>query len=219
MFNKLRGRVSSAHVIALAALFVALGGTAFAAATVGTKDIKDGAVTTNKIRNQAVTRQKLAQDAVVTKKIKNNAVSTDKIADQAVSTDKIADLAVTTGKLADQAVSTGKIADQAVTNGKLAAGAVTTDKIGNNQVRAANLGPTVIRGTSANITSGDAGLVIATCNGNETMLSGGGVWNNPLTGNKGLKASFPSGNAWVAIGQNQTATTQTFNAYITCLQT
>jgi len=36
MISKLRGRISSAHVIALAALFVALGGTAFAAARIGT---------------------------------------------------------------------------------------------------------------------------------------------------------------------------------------
>jgi len=41
MISKLRGRVSSAHVIALAALFVALGGTAFAASKIGTNDIKN----------------------------------------------------------------------------------------------------------------------------------------------------------------------------------
>lgn len=58
-------RISSAHVIAMIALFVALGGVAWGAATlpknsVGTKQLKNKAVTTKKIKNHAVTPQKLA---------------------------------------------------------------------------------------------------------------------------------------------------------------
>ena len=53
MISKLCGRVSSAHVIALAALFVALGGTAFAVATIGTSDIENGAVTNKKLKKLA----------------------------------------------------------------------------------------------------------------------------------------------------------------------
>jgi hypothetical protein len=68
-------------VIAVLALSLALGGTAFAAATIGTSDIKDGAVTT----------PKLADDAVKAPKIYNGAVSAPKIRDGAVRTKKIAD--------------------------------------------------------------------------------------------------------------------------------
>jgi hypothetical protein len=68
-------------VVAVLALSLALGGTAFAAATIGTSDIKDGAVTT----------PKLADDAVKAPKIYNGAVSAPKIRDGAVRTKKIAD--------------------------------------------------------------------------------------------------------------------------------
>jgi len=61
-------RISSAHVIAMIALFVALGGVAWAASlpknSVGTKQLKNKAVATKKIKNHAVTRQKLANNAV-----------------------------------------------------------------------------------------------------------------------------------------------------------
>jgi hypothetical protein len=110
MIGKLRGRVSSAHVIALAALFVALGGSAFAAATIGTQDIKNG----------AVTAKKLHKGAVIAKKIKNQAVKTKKIADGAVGNAKIHGAAVTHGKIAAQAVGTGNLIGNSVTAPKLA---------------------------------------------------------------------------------------------------
>jgi hypothetical protein len=65
MGNRRRFRPSPALVISLIALFVAMGGIGYAAATIGTSDIKNGAVTTKKLHN----------NAVATKKIKNNAVT------------------------------------------------------------------------------------------------------------------------------------------------
>lgn len=55
---------SPSMAVALMALFVALGGTSYAAATlaknsVGTKQLKNGAVTTKKIKNHAVTASKI----------------------------------------------------------------------------------------------------------------------------------------------------------------
>ncbi len=76
-----RGRFTSAHAIALLALFVALGGSALAVnkATVGSKDIKKNAVTTKKIKNAAVTTRKLADAAVTTTKLADDAVTSGKI--------------------------------------------------------------------------------------------------------------------------------------------
>jgi hypothetical protein len=50
------------NVVAYVALFLALGGVGYAAATIGTKDIKNGAVTKKKIHNRAVTKKKLAKN-------------------------------------------------------------------------------------------------------------------------------------------------------------
>ena len=59
MRSKLR-RPSHATVVAYVALFVALGGTGYAAATIGANDIKDDAVRTRHIKNGAVSLPKLA---------------------------------------------------------------------------------------------------------------------------------------------------------------
>jgi hypothetical protein len=67
-----RRHLSFANVTAALALFVALGGTSYAAIasippnSVGTKQLKDSAVTTAKIANGAVTKAKLAKGVVVT---------------------------------------------------------------------------------------------------------------------------------------------------------
>src|SRR5438067_3224100 len=100
-----RFRPSPAMVVAVVALFVALGGASYAATKIGTAQIKNGAVTAKKLHRSAVT----------TKKIKNRAVTELKIHAQAVGTTELADASVTSSKLADNSVQTGKIADAAVT--------------------------------------------------------------------------------------------------------
>jgi hypothetical protein len=54
-----RFRLSPAFPISLMALFVALGGIGYAAATVGTGDIKNGAVTSKKIKNGTIKKKDL----------------------------------------------------------------------------------------------------------------------------------------------------------------
>jgi hypothetical protein len=54
-----------ADVAATLALVLALGGTAYAAGTVGTSDLKDGAVTTVKLHRQAVNSAKISDESVV----------------------------------------------------------------------------------------------------------------------------------------------------------
>ncbi|MFZ0040003.1 MAG: hypothetical protein WAK93_01745 [Solirubrobacteraceae bacterium] len=77
-------RPSGATLIALVALFVALGGTSYAAFSlpknsVGSKQLKNNAVTTAKIKNGGVTTGKIKNGAVTTAKIKNGAVTAGKI--------------------------------------------------------------------------------------------------------------------------------------------
>jgi hypothetical protein len=85
-------RRSPATLVAMLALIAALsGGTAWAAATVGTADIKNKAVTTPKLDTEAVTTAKLAPRAVKPAKIAPGAVRTGKIFDDAVTSAKIRD--------------------------------------------------------------------------------------------------------------------------------
>jgi hypothetical protein len=81
----LRGAVSAYirnNAIGFMALFVALGGGAYATHShrVGSKDIRKGAVTTPKIKGQAVKAGKLAPNSVRTGKISDEAVTASKLA-------------------------------------------------------------------------------------------------------------------------------------------
>ncbi len=70
-----------ANVAATLALVVALGGTGYAAATIGTGDIKNNAVTSAKIKNKNVKATDLRGNSVNSAKIKNNTVKDQDVAD------------------------------------------------------------------------------------------------------------------------------------------
>jgi hypothetical protein len=229
MFSNLRGRITSAHVIALAALFVALGGTAFAAATIGTNDIKNGAVTKQKLHSKAVTTRKIAPQAVTTGKIADQAVTTDKIADQAVTTDKIADQAVTSGKIApdavdssmilDGSIQTGDLGDAQVANSKLADSSVTSAKIADAQVRAADLGALgTTSGPETAIANNTSSNMSVTCPAGSTIISGGGVYRGGTgNGNVTLRSSQKDGNGWNVVAYNESGASATYQVLAYCL--
>jgi hypothetical protein len=73
-----------ALVVSVIALFVALGGTGYAAfslpkSSVGAQHLKNGAVATKKLKNGVVTTSKLNNGAVITSKIKDHAVTRAKL--------------------------------------------------------------------------------------------------------------------------------------------
>ena len=77
MIRKLSTKISPASCLAMVALFVALGGGAYAAAgKIGTAEIKNGAVTKVKIKKEAVTGPKIKQDAVTGAKVKESTLGT-----------------------------------------------------------------------------------------------------------------------------------------------
>jgi hypothetical protein len=79
----IRRRITSAHLIALLALFVALGGSAYAL------HLGKNAVKTKNIKNRAVTEAKLADGAVSSAKLAEGAVSSAKIAPGAIGAGKV----------------------------------------------------------------------------------------------------------------------------------
>jgi hypothetical protein len=93
-----RRRPSPAALIALLALFVALGGSAYAVKlgknSVRTKNIRNGAVTEAKLGNGAVTEAKLGNGAVTEAKLGNGAVTKTKIAAGAVGAESVRDVVV-----------------------------------------------------------------------------------------------------------------------------
>jgi len=81
--------------LALLALFVALGGTSYAAVqlpanSVGTRQLKAGAVTGAKIRSDAVTSAKLGNDAVTESEIADGAVTSNEVRDHTLTLQDLA---------------------------------------------------------------------------------------------------------------------------------
>ncbi len=86
-------RINTSHVslgMSAVALFVALGGTAFAVSQIGTSQIKNGAVTSSKLHDKAVTNGKLGKNAVGNGKIANNAVTGSKVKDGSLTASDVA---------------------------------------------------------------------------------------------------------------------------------
>src|SRR5947209_17207252 len=101
---------SASLVISLAALFVALGGTAFAVSQVGTSQIKNGAVTAAKLHSAAVVRGKIKAGSVGSQQLADGAVTSLKLGPAAVGSSALAGNAVTSSKVTDGSLTAGDIA-------------------------------------------------------------------------------------------------------------
>jgi trimeric autotransporter adhesin len=146
--------LSFANAISCIALFVALSGAAYAAATtlgkksVKTQNLANGSVTTLKLRGGSVTNLKLRNGAVTGAKIANATIGSSQLAVGAVRSEQLGGGVVTSGKLKNGAVNGEKIANGAVGTEKLANGAVTNSKLGADSVTAGKIQNGAITGPS-----------------------------------------------------------------------
>jgi hypothetical protein len=191
---------SPAMGVALIALLVALSGTTYAAVRIGTKQIKDNAITSSKIRNGAVKNIDLARNSVVTAKIVAGAVTGLQIRDasignadlgnDSVSASKIRNGAVGNGELATDAVTTPKIRAGAIGNSDLADGAIGSSKIADGTILAADI-------KDGEVVKGNARMLATAV----TLPDGAG--QTPLLSAPGLGALRASCTAGVATTQWQ----------------
>jgi hypothetical protein len=133
MWQRLRTKLTYSNAIASIALFVALGGAAVAAGlpnnSVGTKQLKRGAVTAAKLKRGAVTSAKLAPKSVIAGKLGPSAVTPGNIGNGAVTTPKLATNSVIASTIKNGVVTANKLANEAVTAAKLGKGSVTAAKL------------------------------------------------------------------------------------------
>ncbi|HWN72223.1 MAG TPA: hypothetical protein VNN15_00280 [Solirubrobacterales bacterium] len=124
--NTLKRHLTVANVLSCIALFVALGGAAYAAVKIPVNGVKarniaPQAVTNAKIKTQAVTSGKIKDGGVNALDIGAGQVTSDKIATGAVTAKKIAKKAVTDRTLAEESVTTAKIGKEAIDASKISA--------------------------------------------------------------------------------------------------
>jgi hypothetical protein len=189
-------RLTYANVSATLAPFVALGGTGYAATTIGTSQIANNAITTPKIKNAAVTSPKLANNAVSSARIASNAVTGAKIASNAVSSAKIPGNAVSTAKIANAAVTTAKIANGAVTAEQIATGSLNASLFAAGQTPGINPAKiTVANSTPVGVAPNNPGAtVIATCPAGQKAIAGG--FNTGTNAIVDATGPTPDGTGW-----------------------
>jgi hypothetical protein len=138
-------------VVALIALFIALGGPATAARLIDGGSIRPNSITSSQIRNRTLRMSDLASSTVrglrqtprggvATRELAPRAVDASKLATGSVGTAALADKGVGADDLADGAVGPMQIAPAAVTSTKLAEGSVGSAAIADGSLRTRDIG-------------------------------------------------------------------------------
>lgn len=226
----LKRHLSVANVLSCIALFVALGGTAFAAVK-----LKPNQVKAVNIARQAVTNAKIKTQAVTSGKIKNGGVNAVDLGAGQVINSKLATGAVTNTKIAKEGVWNSNLAKKAVTESKLAAEAVTTGKLANEAVTSAKISASVwsqivknvqyVTETSVNDSETEKS-VTASCPAGKEAIAGGARINSPASVEVAINGSYPvvaSNNArtgWIASARETTAEAGNWQivAYAVCAE-
>ena len=133
-------RPSPATLIALAALFIALGGPAQAGRLIGSKQVKDrslktrdlskrtvrslratpnGSITAAKLGVDSVTTRALAPGSVLTGSVGDNSLTAADLASSSVAAEEVADNAVGQTEIRNNGVGATEIADQSIDGGEI----------------------------------------------------------------------------------------------------
>src|SRR3712207_4242029 len=72
-------KINSAHVIACIALFVALGGSSYAAVTISASQIADNSIPGSNIKSNSIPASKLRNNSITGRKLRNNTISRAKL--------------------------------------------------------------------------------------------------------------------------------------------
>lgn len=133
----LRRRPSAALVVALLAVFIAVGGPAQAARLIGSADVKNHSLKAEDLSRKAVkTLQRTPRRSVGEPQLRDGGVTTGKLRDGAVTPVKIAPSAVGSGQLAPEAVGTRELRAGAAGSAQIADGAVTGAKVADGSLDA-----------------------------------------------------------------------------------
>jgi hypothetical protein len=177
------------------ALFVALGGTSYAAVrlpgnSVGAKQIAKNAVGASEIRPHAVGSSEIHAGAVTSTSLAPGAVTAGSILRHQIGTEQIADGAITNPKLVPDAVDGTIVADGSIAAGDLADGAVTTPKLADAAITSSKLDDATaarVRGwqlvESHETTIGSATIngAGARCPAGKQVIGGGGHIDQAVT--------------------------------------
>lgn len=210
MLRKLHTRISPTSLLAIVALFVSLGGVSYAAATIGSAEIKDNSVKSKDVRNKTL----------VGKDVKPNALGGNQVNESKLG--QVPSAASADSATQAQNATQAENAANAQTAAAVGPDGVGTAAIQDNTVSATDLGATVIRSTTVNVAAGGTEFASRSCLAGEQALSGGPQWLGPNIDDDAdqlhVVHSYPSGAAiWSARVHNGTASAREVEFRVLCL--
>lgn len=144
-------RPSAPMIVAMLALFVALGGPAQAGKLISGGEIKKGSVTSKQIKDHSLTQRDLAKPTVKALTAMPN---------KAITASKLADNAITTRVLAPGSVLSGSVGDNSLTADDLASNSVGGEEVADNAIGQAEIRPNGVSSSEIADNSIEGGKVI-----------------------------------------------------------
>jgi hypothetical protein len=159
-------RPSVGTVIALIALFVALGGPAQAAKLINGKLIKPGTIRSTQVKNRSLSTADLSSAAVRSlMRTPAASIRAAEIAPGSITGDRLAASSVNGATVADDSLTAADLAAGAVTNSELANSAVTRSKIATNGVGSSEITSSAVGSSEVadgTLTGADVGVFTGT---------------------------------------------------------
>lgn len=237
MRSLLNRRPTASTVISCTALFVALGGTSYAAVTIDGKDLKNRSVTAKKVKTRTLTGTQIKNDALTGKQVKESTlgrVPSAARADDATRAQR-ADAAGTADTATNaQNAQNAKSAEsaQSAQTAQTATTAQNAEQLGGKPASAFAASATRIVTASDDPVVGSVGgthsTVTASCDASERAISGGGTWLTTTfpvgiaTGNVTMPTSRPVSTngeitGWQVAGRNEVdGVSRQLRAYVIC---
>jgi hypothetical protein len=209
-------RPSAAFVVALVALFAALGGTGYAAATLSGRDIQKRSIPGNRVVPNALTGSQINESKLGPVPVAQQALTAQTAASATNAGHATSADSATSATNATNATNAANAQDSQKLQGRDATGFLA------NTVRVVSSQSTVPTGGSDTVT--------VSCAANEKGIGGGAAWmqvasENPTQLDAQLNSSYPlpstggtnNMTGWRAVGYNRAGADRVLRAYAICV--
>ena len=244
MSARIRRHIRS-NIYGLIALFIALGGTAYAthpggANTISSVDIIDGevrspdignnqvrsaavaddttgfALTGTDIANASLTGADVLDDSLAALDLATDSVTGDEVDNGSITGADVGLNALSGADLAANSVGSDEVEPDALTAADLGTSSAASDEIGSSAVDASELGAVNERSLSVTVPANGVNSATATCAAGEQIISGG--FNDPSL-DLFVVRSFRNGEGWFVAAANPTGTARGLGVFAYCLNT